>query len=117
MVVSATPPSDASPEQQARMKDYARESRLSFRNIAEHTLRRELKEEAMEICNPQIKTFAECAQEKGLMVVWSCKHLFKQVNECMAKHNGPEAWQKYKAQHEDEIERRAKGRKITEGSK
>jgi len=96
------------------MKTNARESRLSFRNIAEHTLRRELKEEAMEICKPQIKAFAECAQEQGLWVVWSCKHLFKEVNSCMATHNGEEAWQKYKAKHEDEIERRAKGRKMEE---
>ena len=93
------------------MKSSARDSRLSFRNFAEHTLRRELKDEAMEICNPQIKEFAECAQEKGLLVVWSCRPLFKQVNSCMALHNGEEAWEKYKARHEDELDRRAHGRK------
>ena len=93
------------------MRSSARDSRLSFRNFAEHTLRRELKEEAMEICNPQIKAFSECAQEKGLLVVWSCRSLFKEVNSCMAVQNGEEAWQKYKARHEDELERRALGRK------
>jgi Cytochrome c oxidase biogenesis protein Cmc1 like len=95
-------------EARARVKDMARESRFTFRNLAEHQLRRELKEEAMELCNPEIKDFAECAQEKGLMVVFSCKSLFQKVNECMQLHNGEEAWQKYKAKHADEIERRAR---------
>lgn len=111
-MTSSTPPvpddrnDDA--EKKARLKDMARESRFTFRNLAEHQLRRELKEEAMELCNPEIKTFAECAQEKGLMVVFSCQPLFKKVNECMQKHNGEEAWQKYKTKHADEIERRAR---------
>ena len=94
----------------ARAKELGRGSRLSFRNIAEHQLRQELKEEALEICDPEIKAFAQCAQEKGLMVVFSCRSLFHKVNECLNKHAGEEAWQKYKAEHEDEIEYRATGK-------
>lgn len=98
-------------DHQARTKDLGRESRLSFRNFAEHQLRRQLKDEAMEICKPQIGAFAECAQEKGLLVVFSCSHLHKGVKECLAKHNGEEAWQKYKQEHEDLLERKARGQK------
>ena len=99
---------DEAPEKKARMKDMARDSRFNFRNLAEHQLRRELKEEAIEICNPQLKDFAECSQEKGLMVVFSCKSLFQEVNKCLQIHNGEEAWQRYKLKHADEIERRAR---------
>jgi Cytochrome c oxidase biogenesis protein Cmc1 like len=95
-------------EHRARLKDSARESRFQFRNIAEHTLRRELKEEALETCDPQVRAFAECAEEKGLMVVVSCRALFKEVNACLAIYNGPEAWEAYKAKHEGEIQRRAR---------
>lgn len=95
-------------ERAARIKQAGRESRLSFRNLAEHQLRRELREVAMEICKPQIGEFARCSQENGLMVVITCKQFFRNVNECMAKHNSEEAWQKYKAEHSDEIERKSK---------
>jgi Cytochrome c oxidase biogenesis protein Cmc1 like len=95
-------------EKKARLKEMARDSRFNFRNLAEHQLRRELKEEAIEICNPEIKNFAECSQEKGLMVVFSCQPLFRKVNECLKIHNGEEAWQKYKTKHADEIIRRAR---------
>lgn len=90
------------------MKDYNRESRLSFRNFAEHQLRQDLKDKAMEICDPQIKAFAACAQEKGLMVVFSCNNLYGQVKECLALHNGEEAWQRYKTEHRDQLEKLAK---------
>jgi N-acetylglucosamine kinase-like BadF-type ATPase len=99
---------DGLSESRARMKEMARDSRFNFRNLAEHQLRRELKEEAIEICNPQLKEFAECSQEKGLMVVFSCQSFFQKVNECLNEHNGVEAWEKYKAKHADEIERRAR---------
>ena len=90
------------------MKDLARNSRFTFRNLAEHQLRRELKEVALETCTPQLRDFAECSQEKGLMVVFSCSSLFKKVNECLNEYNGEEAWQKYKIEHADVIEKRSK---------
>jgi Cytochrome c oxidase biogenesis protein Cmc1 like len=99
--------SSLTPEQSARMKAAARDNRFSFRNLAEHQLRRELKDVAMDKCKPQISEFAECSQTAGLMVVYSCRHLFKNVNECMSINNGDEAWEKYKILHQDEIDRRA----------
>ena len=93
-----------------RLKEMGRESRLSFRNFAEHQMRRELKEKAMEICDPQIKAFAECAQEKGLMVIYSCRHLHKDVQQCLAQHNSEEAWQRYKESRQSELEFRSQGK-------
>lgn len=99
----------ASREASGRLKDAARESRFRFRNIAEYELRRELKEKALEKCDTPIKNFAECSSEKGLMVIFSCQSLFRKINECMQVHNGEEAWQKYKAENEEYLEKRARG--------
>ena len=104
-------PPEMDPELKARLKEAARENRLSFRNRAEQLLRYEMKEEAKEICKPHVNAFAECAQENGLWVVWSCQDKLKQLNACMAKHNGEEAWQKYKEAHQKELEVRAQGKK------
>lgn len=118
IAMSSSSPSQRTPndqeeaERKSRMKDMARESRFHFRNFAEHQARRDLKEEAMDICKPHIKTFAECSQEKGMMVVFSCRALWQEVNKCMMVHNSEEAWQKFKKEHEDEIERRARFERV-----
>ena len=110
---SPTPSNRPSAEDVARMKADGRDSRLSFRNRAEYLLRRDLKEEAMQIhCQKQVADFAECAKESGLWVVFTCQPKLKQLNACMAIHNGEEAWQKYKQAHKDELERRSRGEKI-----
>jgi hypothetical protein len=101
---SSAPPSDA--ERQARSKDFSRESRLSFRKFAEHQLRQDFKQDAIEKCHEPIREFAECAQETGLLVVVKCRHKMKAVNECMAIYNSNEAFEKYKKEHADDLERR-----------
>jgi COX assembly protein 1 len=101
---AAPPVSDA--EKAGRIKDLGRETRLSFRNFAEHQLRRELKEEAMEKCDLQIRTFAECGQQEGLMVVFRCREFQKDINECMGVYNSPEAFEIYKKQHAADLENR-----------
>ncbi|GKY96033.1 hypothetical protein MPSEU_000563700 [Mayamaea pseudoterrestris] len=106
--MSSAAEQQASAEGKARAKDAARESRFSFRNFAEHSMRREMKEEAMEICNPQVKDFAECAQDKGLLVVWSCSKQHNAIKKCLALHNGEEAWERYKMKHAEELEQRSK---------
>jgi hypothetical protein len=106
---SLSPSMDA--ELKARAKDRARGSRFRFRNFAEYQLRQDLKDEALEICNPEVKAFAECAEEKGFMVVFSCQSIYKKVNECLSLYAGEEAWQKFKAENEEEIEYRATGGK------
>lgn len=95
-------------EEKARRKDYSRESRLSFRNFAEHQLRNELKEAALEKCKPKVGAFAECAKETGLGVIFSCRTEYNEVKECLAIHNSEDAWRRYKADHMEELERRAR---------
>ena len=110
---SPPPPNQPSAEDIARMKDDGRASRFSFRNRAEYLLRRDMKEEAMQVhCKQQVADFANCAKEQGLFVVFACQPALKTLNECLAIHNGEEAWQRYKEAHKDELERRSRGEKI-----
>lgn len=92
-------------EAKARIKDSGRASRLSFKNFAEHQLRKELKEIALIKCRDQVQAFGRCAQETGLMVVWKCRDKSKEVNACLATQGGEEEWQKYKLLHKDELDR------------
>jgi hypothetical protein len=99
------------PEYRSKVKDASRQGRLSFRNRAEQLLRRDMKEEAIQTCKVQIGEFAECSKANGLMVVFRCRDHLKAMNDCMAVHNGEEAWQKYKEEHKKELEVRATGQK------
>jgi hypothetical protein len=99
-------------EKARNLKDFDRGERLSFRNRAEHLLRRDMKEQAMESCKLQVQAFAECARENGLWVVYSCRDKLKGVNECLAVHNGEEAWQRYKEAHKEELELRSRGKAL-----
>ena len=87
-------------ERKGRIKDYGRESRLSFKNFHEHQLRKEFKELAMEKCSLPIKAFAECSKEQGIMVVFNCREYQKDLNDCMHVYNSPEAFEKYKQMEE-----------------
>jgi len=109
--MSSSPPPPRDAEHKARTKEFSREGRLSFRNFAEHQMRREFKELALQQCQEPIREFAQCAQEKGLLVVFSCRHLNKAINDCMAIHNSNEAFEKYKQEHEEELEKRTIGSK------
>ena len=114
MADSSTPPEPPSDdaELRARLKDTARESRLSFKQRAEDLLRYELKADATEKCKPYIKSFGDCAKQEGLWVVFKCRSQLQEMNGCMALHNGPEAWQKYKEEHKKELELRAQGKRL-----
>ena len=101
---SSAPSPDA--ETKARIKDAGRDGRLSFRNFAEHQMRREFKDMALEKCSQHVKDFAVCAEEQGLMVVFNCRHHSKALNECMAIHNSNDAFEKYKEEHKVELEKR-----------
>jgi COX assembly protein 1 len=100
------PPQQSTAEMAGRMKDMGRETRLSFRNFAEHQLRREFKDEAMEKCDLQIRTFAECGQQEGIMVVFRCREFQKDITECMTVYNSPEAFEAYKTLHAADLDNR-----------
>ena len=90
----------------AAIKDDGRDGRLSFRNFAEHKMRREFKDAAIEKCSDHLRAFGQCAQDNGLMVVFRCRELNKKINECMHEHNSHEAFERYMKEHSDELERR-----------
>jgi hypothetical protein len=109
--MSSQPPTPPTPPQSTaeaagRMKDMGRETRLSFRNFAEHQLRREFKADAMEKCDLQIGAFAECGQREGIMVVFRCREFQKDIAECMAVYNSPEAFEQYKTLHAADLDNR-----------
>ena len=90
-----------SPEQKARIKDAGRDSRLSFRKFGEHQLRREFKDMAVEKCRTEINAFGKCAQESGLMVVWNCRQMNREIQNCMSIHNSHEAFETYKLENQE----------------
>ena len=102
----AAPNESNQPDIRGQIKDDGRDARLSFRNFAEHKMKREFKEEAIKKCEVHLKNFGQCAQESGLMVVFKCRDLNKKINECMHEHNSPEKFQAYLKEHEDELEKR-----------
>ena len=88
------------------IKSDGRDGRLSFRNFAEHQLRKEFKADAMKKCDRQINAFAECAKEEGVMVIFKCRDFQKSVNECMAVYNSNERWEIYKKENADDLQKR-----------
>ena len=90
----------------ARSKDYDRDSRLSRQKKEEYRLRCELAEIAHEKCAQQFHDVHICAKENGFMAVWSCRKLLKRVEKCLELHNGEEAWQKFKAEREADIDKK-----------
>jgi len=51
-------------------KDTSRDGRLSYSNMAEHTLRKELNAIAIKSCKEKSEAFGDCAKKEGLFVVF-----------------------------------------------
>mmetsp|Transcript_2328 Transcript_2328/g.4994 ORF Transcript_2328/g.4994 Transcript_2328/m.4994 type:complete len:110 (-) Transcript_2328:307-636(-) len=94
-----TPPRDT-----GAMKDTGREGRLSFRNFAENQLRKDFKADAMKKCNLQIGALAECIKDEGLFAPFTCRHIQKDVDECMMVYNSSARFKLYVKEHEAEIQ-------------
>eukprot|EP00934_Nitzschia_sp_Nitz4_P002218 Nitzschia sp. Nitz4//scaffold41_size133979//66357//66656//NITZ4_003350-RA/size133979-processed-gene-0.252-mRNA-1//-1//CDS//3329551479//2218//frame0 len=86
------------------IKDAGRESRLSFRNYNEYQLRSEFKRDAIKKCDLQVKAFADCAKDEGLMVVFRCQDFKKEVDECMRVYNSDERWELYKQENAADLD-------------
>ena len=104
-------PQSISTEDTSRIKDYGRDSRLSFTKFGEHQLRREFKDIAIDKCRTEINAFGKCAQDNGLLVVWNCRELNKELNACMAIHNSKGAFEKYKEENQDLLIQKTPGMK------
>ena len=90
----------------SQAKDDSRNNRLTFSNMAEHTIRKELNEIALKSCSDATKAFGECAKSNGLMVVINCRSLNNSMNECLNKYTNPKAFDEYKAKRALEIEKK-----------
>ena len=99
-------PASPSAEYQSKVKEISRDNRLSFRNFAEHQLRREFKDLAIEKCRDTVNAFGKCAQENGLGVVFYCREENKRMNECLHVYNSHEAFEKYKAENKVLLDKR-----------
>mmetsp|Transcript_123914 Transcript_123914/g.185234 ORF Transcript_123914/g.185234 Transcript_123914/m.185234 type:complete len:101 (+) Transcript_123914:186-488(+) len=88
-----------------KVKDASREGRLSFRNFAEHQLRNEFKEESLKKCDLQIRAFAECGKQEGLMVIFRCREFQKDVTDCMTIYNSDEQFELYKQKHAPDLQK------------
>jgi hypothetical protein len=89
-----------------RIRDDGRDARLSFRNFAEYRIRSEFKDDAIQKCAPQMRAFAECAQDNGLAVIFMCRTLNKAITDCMYVHNSDEAFAKYLEENPGLLEHR-----------
>ena len=59
----------------------ARNSRLSMKHSQEEDLRKLLLRDARRACDVPIKAFVDCGNEKGLLVIFSCRKQ-NQGSEC-----------------------------------
>ena len=65
--------------------------------------RSELNEIALLKCDDYVRAFAECAQEKGMMVVFMCRDKSNAMNKCLSKYSNQEQFEKYKLLREKEL--------------
>lgn len=91
----------------ASVKDNAnRETRLSFRKFAENQMRNDFKADAMEKCDLQLGSFAECIKVEGLMAPFKCKSIKNDVDDCMRVYNSEERFRLYVKENEGLIDKK-----------
>jgi len=69
--------------------DQSQEDRegLALLSNREKTLLRErTKKEALLKCDPSVRLFSECTKDKYLSVIWACRSLQQDMNECVHKY-------------------------------
>ncbi|TYZ62439.1 hypothetical protein PybrP1_008681 [[Pythium] brassicae (nom. inval.)] len=84
-------------------KEHFRSSRLSWSNQAEHKLRQELNDIAIAKCRDVTASFAACAQEQGLLVVFKCRALNKAMNDCLHQFTSDEQFQAYRDKRSKDV--------------
>ncbi|DAZ95528.1 TPA: hypothetical protein N0F65_005220 [Lagenidium giganteum] len=94
-------------------KEHFRSSRLQWSNQAEHRLRQELNDIAIAKCRDVTEKFAQCAKDEGLMVVFRCRELNADMNNCLREYTNNEQFQIYREKREKEM---LQSMKSTEGS-
>ena len=90
-------------EAAAAQKDLSRQSRLQWTNQAEHTLRKELNDIALQKCRDRVENFVECSREVGLLVVFKCREQNADMNKCLRQYTNDEAFHDFKKKREKTI--------------
>ena len=80
-----------------RMKNpFAPKKRANREEQKDNLLREINNERALSLCKDKLKAFADCAKEKGLMVVVSCRKQNTAMNKCLQSYTNEDAFQEWK---------------------
>ena len=80
-----------------RMKNpFAPKKRADKEEQKDNLLREINNERALSLCEDKLKAFADCAKEKGLMVVVSCRKQNTAMNKCLQSYTNEDAFQEWK---------------------
>ena len=66
-------------------------------------MHQELNTIALDKCKSITEAFVNCSKEYGLLVVWKCRGLNKQLNDCLHEYTNDEAFQAFKKGREENI--------------
>jgi len=61
-------------------------------------LRSKMKTLATKACDPAVRKFVECSKQHNLSVVWKCRSLNREMNDCVRKHTTDEVLEDIKQQ-------------------
>ncbi|CEO97300.1 COX assembly mitochondrial protein [Plasmodiophora brassicae] len=67
--------------------------------MEEEIARKNMYADARKRCDDAIRTFATCAAERSISVVWACRQLNKDMNECLHQYTTDEELEKWKEQY------------------
>ena len=84
-------------------KDSSRQSRLHWTNQAEHALRKELNDIALQQCRDKVETFVKCSKASGLLVVFKCRAENETMNACLQEYTNETAFEEYRKKRQDHI--------------
>ena len=68
-------------------------------------LKTEQHEIALARCDDHIQKFVKCAQDQGLLVVFNCRTLNRNISECLGKWTNEEQLEKYRSLKERSLEK------------
>lgn len=66
-------------------------------------LRQELNDIAIAKCRDITSSFAACAQEQGMLVVFKCRAQNKAMNDCLHQFTGDEKFQEYREKRSKDV--------------
>eukprot|EP00898_Chlorokybus_atmophyticus_P003705 jgi/Chlat1/4335/Chrsp29S04489 len=87
----------------------ASRSEVRTQKKVEEALRSKMKNRALQLCDPVIRKYAECATGRTLSIVWACKDSAKDMNDCLHQHTTEQVLDEFKQEYLASIGRRSDG--------